>query len=45
LTANTLAEDVARTAHAGMNVHMAKPVMTEKLWDTLYELIQKSRKG
>ncbi len=45
LTANTLAEDVARTAHAGMNVHMAKPVMAEKLWDTLYELIQESRKG
>lgn len=45
LTANTLAEDVARTAHAGMNVHMAKPVMAEKLWDTLYEMIQESRKG
>lgn len=44
LTANTLAEDIARTAHAGMNVHMAKPVMAEKLWDTLYELIQESRK-
>ncbi len=45
LTANTLAEDMARTAHAGMNVHMAKPVMAEKLWDTLYELIQESRRG
>ena len=44
LTANTLAEDIARTAHAGMNVHMAKPVMAEKLWDTLYELIQESRR-
>ncbi len=44
LTANTLAEDVARTAHAGMNVHMAKPVMAEKLWKTLNGLIAESRK-
>ena len=44
LTANTLAEDMARTTRAGMNVHLAKPVLAEKLWDTLYELIQESRK-
>ncbi len=44
LTANTLAEDVARTAHAGMNVHLAKPVMPKKLWDTLNELITEADK-
>ncbi len=44
LTANTLAEDMARTAQAGMNVHLAKPVLAEKLWDTLSELILESRK-
>lgn len=44
LTANTLAEDVARTAHAGMNVHLAKPVMAKKLWDTLNELITEADK-
>ena len=44
LTANTLAEDVARTAHAGMNVHLAKPVMAEKLWETLNGLITEADK-
>lgn len=45
LTANTLAEDVARTAHAGMDVHLAKPVVAENLWNTLYNLIVTSKKG
>ena len=39
-----MAEDVARTAHAGMNVHLAKPVMAEKLWETLNGLITEADK-
>ncbi len=38
LTANVFAEDIARTAQAGMNAHLAKPIDVEMLCSTLKEL-------
>ncbi len=39
LTANAFSEDIARTAAAGMNVHLSKPIDPELLWSTLEKLI------
>ena len=39
LTANAFAEDISRTAQAGMNAHLAKPINIELLCATLTELM------
>lgn len=38
LTANAFPEDIARTAAAGMNIHLCKPIEPEILWATLLQL-------
>ena len=39
LTANAFAEDISRTAQAGMNAHLAKPINIELLCRTLTKLM------
>jgi len=39
LTANAFAEDISRTAQAGMNAHLAKPINIELLCSTLTKLM------
>lgn len=39
LTANAFAEDISRTAQAGMNAHLAKPINIEQLCSTLIKLM------
>lgn len=39
LTANAFPEDIARTAAAGMNVHLSKPIEPDLLWAALQKLI------
>ena len=39
LTANAFAEDINRTAQAGMNAHLAKPINIELLCSTLIKLM------
>lgn len=39
LTANAFAEDISRTAQAGMNTHLAKPINIELLCSTLTKLM------
>ena len=39
LTANAFAEDINRTAQAGMNAHLAKPINIEQLCNTLIKLM------
>lgn len=39
LTANSFPEDIARTAAAGMNAHLSKPIEPELLWETLQQLL------
>ena len=39
VTANTFAEDISRTAKAGMNAHIAKPIDTRILCTTLMKLL------
>ena len=39
LTANAFAEDITRTAQAGMNAHLAKPINIEQLCATLTGLM------
>ena len=39
LTANAFDEDVQRSLQAGMNAHLSKPVVSERLYQTLEELI------
>lgn len=39
LTANAFAEDITRTAQAGMNAHLAKPINIEQLCATLTNLM------
>lgn len=39
LTANAFPEDIARTAAAGMNVHLSKPIEPNILWTTLLQMI------
>ena len=41
LTANAFAEDINRTAQAGMNAHLAKPINIEQLCGTLIKLMSK----
>lgn len=38
LTANAFPEDIARTAAAGMNAHLCKPIEPELLWSTLQQV-------
>lgn len=46
LTANAFAEDISRTAQAGMDAHLAKPINIEQLCATLLKLIsQRGRKS
>ena len=42
LTANAFAEDISRTAHAGMDAHLAKPINIELLCATLTKLMAAS---
>ena len=39
LSANAFDEDVQRSLQAGMNAHLSKPVVSERLYQTLEELI------
>ena len=39
LTANAFAEDISRTAQAGMDAHLAKPINIEQLCATVDKLI------
>lgn len=39
LTANAFEEDVQRSLQAGMNAHLSKPVDSDRLCETLYQLI------
>ena len=39
LTANAFEEDVRQSLDAGMNAHLAKPVDTDQLYDTLRALV------
>lgn len=39
LTANAFAEDISRTAQAGMNAHLSKPINIELLCSTLLKLM------
>ena len=39
MTANAFDEDVQRSLQVGMNAHLSKPVETERLYQTLEELI------
>lgn len=39
MTANAYDEDIQKSLKAGMNAHLAKPIQPEKLYDTLYNLI------
>ena len=41
LTANAFAEDISRTAQAGMDAHLAKPINIEQLCATLTKLMSK----
>lgn len=40
LTANAFDEDVQRSLQAGMNAHLTKPVESERLYETLEQLIR-----
>lgn len=39
LTANAFPEDIARTAAAGMNAHLSKPIAPDMLWAALQQLL------
>lgn len=39
MTANAFDDDIERSKAAGMNAHLAKPVETERLYQTLYDFI------
>ena len=41
VTANTFAEDISRTAKAGMNAHIAKPIDIDILFETLDKMLEK----
>ncbi|MEG0918819.1 MAG: ATP-binding protein [Anaerovoracaceae bacterium] len=43
MTANTLAEDIAKTKEAGMNLHLSKPIDPKELYDTLVEQLSKNK--
>ena len=45
LTANAFEEDVQSVLQAGMNVHLSKPVDTDKLFALLRELISSAPTG
>ena len=45
LTANAFDEDVQRSMQAGMNAHLSKPVESERLFQTLGELIYAAEEG
>lgn len=45
LTANTFAEDIARTAKARMNAHLSKPVEPDLLFATLEQMISERASG
>ncbi|MEF9941928.1 MAG: PAS domain-containing protein [Lachnospiraceae bacterium] len=40
MSANAFDEDIIKSKNAGMNVHLAKPIEAELLYQTLYELFQ-----
>lgn len=44
LTANDYSEDIVRTAKAGMNAHLSKPVNIKLLKDTIFKLYMKNKK-
>ena len=44
MTANAFDEDMHKSTAAGMNAHLAKPIDTTLLFDTLYELTQNNCK-
>ena len=39
MTANAFAEDIQKSFAAGINSHIAKPIVTEYLYKTIYEQI------
>lgn len=39
LTANAMKEDISKTAQAGMNMHLNKPIDVQKLYETLLKFI------
>lgn len=43
MTANAYTEDVSAAFNAGMSGHMAKPVDTQKLYDTLQQLVDEAK--
>jgi len=45
LTANAFAEDINRTAQAGMNAHLAKPINIEQLCGALEKFMAKQKPG
>ena len=45
LTANAFDEDVQRSLQAGMNAHLTKPVDSDRLFQTLEELIYEAEAG
>ena len=40
ITANTLEEDVQSSRESGMNAHIAKPIEPEKLYQTLFNVME-----
>ncbi len=45
MTANAFDEDVQRSLQVGMNAHLSKPVVSERLYQTLEELIWESHEA
>ena len=43
MTANVFDEDIKRSHEVGMNAHLSKPIETERLYETLIQLISKAQ--